>query len=190
MNNVSHKAVHIGSRALRLTLWTGLALAMFALETAKAQQDERAVRAAFVFNLIKYVSWPGVKKHLVIGVVDEGSMGPVLKQILEKKVSDGREISIVIHPSDAELRDCNVVYFSESSPAKIRSLLNHLGGESILTVGESDQFARAGGMVSLVRSGDQIEIEVNLNAVRNRNLEMSSRLLNLAVIVPGTGGMR
>ena len=175
---------------MRVALWTGLALAVFGQETAKAQQDERAVRAAYVFNLTRYVSWPGVKKHLVIGVVDEGSMGPVLKQILENKVSDGREISIMIHPSEAELRDCNLVYFSDSSPAKVRSLLNRIGGDSILTVGESDQFARAGGMVSLVRSGDQIEIEVNLNALRNRNLDMSSRLLNLAVIVAGSGGMR
>lgn len=190
MNDWDYKAARVGSRALRLAVLTCFALAMLTPQTVTAQQDERAVRAAFVFNLTKYVSWPGAKKRLVIGVVDEGSMGPVLKQILEKKVSDGREISIMIHPSEAELRDCNVVYFSESSPAKIRSLLNRLGGDSILTVGESDQFARAGGMVSLVRSGDQIEIEVNLNAVRNRNLEMSSRLLNLAVIVPGSGGTR
>ena len=190
MNRRYHKTLHIRGRAIRLALWIWLALGLFGQETARAQQDERAVRAAFVFNLTKYVSWPGVQKHLVIGVVDEGSMGPVLKQILEKKVSDGREISIVIHPSDAELRDCNLVYFSESSPAKIRSLLNRIGSESILTVGESDQFARAGGMVSLVRSGDQIEIEVNLKALRERKLDMSSRLLNLAVLVPANGGMR
>lgn len=190
MKFLYHKTAGIGRRALRFVLWTGLALAVFGQETAKAQQDERAVRAAFVFNLTKYVLWPGAKKHLVIGVVDEGSMGPVLKQILEKKVSDGREISIVVHPSDAELRDCNLVYFSDSSPARFRSFLNRIGSESILTVGESDQFARAGGMVSLVRSGDQIEIEVNLKALRERNLDMSSRLLNLAVIVPGSGGMR
>lgn len=167
-----------------------LGVALFPASQGRAQQDERAVRAAFVFNLTKYVSWPSDKKRLVIGVVDAGSMGNVLKQILEKKVSSGREISIVVRPSDAELRDCDVLYFSDSSAARIQSFLNRIGSDSILTVGETDQFARAGGTVSLVRSGDQIEIEVNLAALHKRKLEMSSRLLNLAVIVPGSGEMR
>jgi hypothetical protein len=41
-----------------------------------------------------------------------------------------------------------------------------------------------------VRSGDQIEIEVNLPALRSRKLDMSSRLLKLAVLVPTGGGSR
>ena len=45
-------------------------------------------------------------------------------------------------------------------------------------------------MVGLVRSGDQIEIEVNLNALRSRQLEMSSRLLKMAVIVSANGGIQ
>jgi len=184
------RRANVRNRALWFTLWTMLVLAVLPATQGRAQQDERAVRAAFVFNLTKYVSWPADKKRLVIGVVDEGSMGSVLKQILEKKVSSGREISIVVRPSEAELRDCDVVYFSESSAARIQSYLNRIGSDSILTVGESDQFARAGGTVSLVRSGDQIEIEVNLAALRKCKLEMSSRLLKLAVIVPGSGGMR
>ena len=60
----------------------------------------------------------------------------------------------------------------------------------MLTVGDSDKFVRTGGMVGLVRSGDQIEIEVNLEALRSRQLDMSSRLLSLAVVVPSGGGLR
>jgi hypothetical protein len=117
-------------------------------------------------------------------------MGPVLKQILEGKVSDGRPITIVMNPSDTELRGCDVLYVAELSVAKIRTVLDRITSRAVLTVGESDQFARAGGMVALVRSGDQIEIEVNQDALRNRRLEMSSRLLNLAVLVSPGGGIR
>ncbi len=155
-----------------------------------AQQDERAVRAAFVFNLTKYVTWPQPRQRLVIGVVGQGSMGPVLKQILEGKASDGRQITVLMNPSDLELRDCDVLYVAESSAARVRSVLDRVTGRAVLTVGESDQFAHSGGMVALVRSGDQIEIEVNLDAVRSRRLEMSSRLLNLAVLVSPGGGVR
>jgi hypothetical protein len=155
-----------------------------------AQQDERAVRAAFVFNLTKYVSWPHSRNRLVLGVTGQGGVGPVLKQVLEGKLSYGRQISVVMHPTDTELRECDVLYVAESSPAKIRSILDRVNSQSVLTVGETDQFTRAGGMVGLVRSGDQIDIEVNLDALRSRKLEMSSRLLDMAVIVPRGGGER
>ena len=177
-------------RRLWLTVCVAVGLLAFPGTRLTAQQDVRAVRAAYVYNLTKYVSWPESKRRLVIGVLDEDRMGPVLKRILERKVSDGREIDVVLGPSDEELRGCDVVYFSDSSPSKINALLNRIGNEAILTVGESDQFARSGGMVGLVHSGDQIEIEVNLSALRNRKLEMSSRLLNLAVIVSGSGRAR
>jgi hypothetical protein len=154
------------------------------------QQDERAVRAAFVFNLTKYVSWPQAHERLVLGVMGEGRIGPVIKRVLEGKLSDGRPITVVMHPSDAEQRACDLLYVAESSPTRIRAILDRAGSRAVLTVGETDQFTRAGGMVGLVRSGDQIEIEVNLDALRSHKLEMSSRLLKLAVIVSAGGGLR
>ncbi len=166
------------------------ALFLFSAGLLHAQLDERAVRAAFVFNLTKYVSWPHSGERLVVGVIGEGSAGPDLKQVLEGKVSDGRRIMVVIHPSDTELRECDLLYVVEPSYARIRSILDRVSSRAVLTVGDTEQFTRAGGMVGLVRSGDQIEIQVNLEALRSRRLEMSSRLLNLAVIVSGSGGIR
>jgi hypothetical protein len=154
------------------------------------QQDERAVRAAYVFNLTKYVSWPNAHDRLMLGVIGEESIGPVLKQVLDGKFSDGRRITVVMHPMDAELKECDLLYVAESSPAKIQLILDRVGSRAVLTVGETDQFTRAGGMVGLVRSGDQIEIEVNRDALHRHQLEMSSRLLKLAVIVSGSGGTR
>ena len=155
-----------------------------------AQQDERAVRAAFVFNLTKYVSWPDKHDRLVIGVVGEGEMGTVLQQVLDGKVSDGRHISVVAHSPGSELGECDLLYISGVAPDMLRSILSRAAKRSVLTIGDSDRFVRSGGMVGLVRSGDQIEIEVNLEALRSHRLDMSSRLLNLAVLVSSSGGSR
>lgn len=153
-----------------------------------AQQDERAVRAAFVFNLTKYVSWPVGHDRLVIGVVGSGDTATVFKQVLDGKISDGRRIAVVPHTSDSEFNECDLLYINNISPAMLHSILSRTGKRAMLTVGDSDRFVRSGGMVGLVRSGDQIEIEVNLEALRSRQLDMSSRLLNLAVVVSSSGG--
>src|SRR5260221_357815 len=96
-----------------------------------------------------------------------------IKQVLDGKVSDGRRITGLIHAPDSDLGEGDVLYVAGASPSPLRSILG-----------------RAGGMVGLVRSGDKIEIEVNLRALRRRNLDMSSRLLKLAVLVPAGGGSR
>ena len=164
-----------------------LCVCLFPGQRLHAQQDERAVRAAYVFSLTKYVSWPNGRDHLVIGVVGDGEMGPVLKQLLDGKKSDGKNIRIATHPAEAELHDCDILYVTDSSPTEIHAILRRIVGRSVLTVGETDRFVRAGGMVAMVRSGDQMQIEVNTNALRTAQLQMSSRLLRLAVIVSGDG---
>jgi len=190
MNLTAANRRHITHTSVRSVLLVSVLLCLFSGSTLRAQQDERAVRAAFVFNLTKYVSWPQAHDRLMVGVIGDGNMGPVLKQVLDGKVSDGRRITVVMHPSDADLRECDLLYLAESSAAKLRSILDRVSSRAVLTVGDTEEFTRAGGMVRLARSGDQIEIAVNLAALRSRKLEMSSRLLNLAVIVSANGGIR
>ena len=45
-----------------------LLISLLSALSASAQQDVRAVRSAFVFNLTKYVVWPQSKRTLVIGL--------------------------------------------------------------------------------------------------------------------------
>ena len=42
--------------------------------------------------------------------------------------------------------------------------------------------------MSLVRDADQIQIQINLVATQSAGLKLSSRVLNLAVIVRSKGG--
>lgn len=148
-----------------------------------AQQDERSVRAAFVYNLTKYVIWPAPAHELNICVFGGGATGPALKQVVEGKLSDGRPIHIRLEPSDAQLSHCDVVYWSDTATSRVRSVLDKTRGTAILTVGEDERFVREGGMIGFVRAGDSIQIEVNLDSVKAGGLKISSRLLDLALIV-------
>src|SRR6266481_5788164 len=114
MNFTAANRKHITRNSVWCVLLASGVLCLFSGSAARAQQDERAVRAAFVFNLTKYVSWPQAHDRLMVGVIGDGSMGPVLKQVLDGKVSDGRRITVVMHPSDADLRECDLLYLAES----------------------------------------------------------------------------
>src|SRR5581483_2117009 len=160
----------------------GLA-AWLALPCAAEGHDERAVRAAYVFNLTKYVEWPETSHELVVGFIGDGPMGDILLKMLDGKLSEGRRIRVVVNPADQDLEQCNILYLGGRTNPKAHAVLDRIRDRPVLTVGESEDFLRDNGMLGLVRVGEQIQIEVNLQLAQQGHLKISSRLLNVAKIV-------
>lgn len=175
------------AKRMRLHFAFFLGLLLLWAPAVQAQlHDENVVKAAFVFNLTKYVEWPQVNNEMLIGFVGEGPMGDVLKTMLENKTSETRPIHVVLSPTDQELEHCNLVYLADASPKKTRAALDRVHGKGILTVGETESFLRQGGMIALVTVGQQVQIQVKLEAAQESRLKISSRLLNIAILVTST----
>jgi hypothetical protein len=147
-------------------------------------RDERAVRAAYVFNLTKYVEWPPDKRELWIGFAGSRTTGEMLQKMLEGKNSESRPIHVRMFPSAEELKKCDIYYMADPDSRLLQLWLESPDNPQALTVGEVDSFAAEGGMVGLVKVGDQMQIQVNLKATQRAGIRISSRLLSLAVIVP------
>lgn len=165
-----------------LICWTAPLASSPSLALAQSH-DERVVRAAYVYNLLQYIDWPDQKSDLVIGFEGDPAIGDVLQALLNGRTSNARRIRVVMFPAPEELRNCSILYLSDGSTREGRQALDNLQGKTVLTIGETDPFARAGGMVALVNTGDHIGIEVNLDAIQHAGIRISSRVLNLATIV-------
>ena len=55
----------------------------------------------------------------------------------------------------------------------------------VLTIGESPDFLREGGIINLLLVGRRVRFEVNPDAAARAGLRLSSQLLQLAVAVRG-----
>jgi TonB family protein len=173
--------------------WPGAALLVLVLLTGflspvwLASQDERAIRAAYVFNLTKYVEWPPESQQLVIGVIGNRGTGEFLQKLLHGRMSGSRPLQVKLSSSIADLRDCNIIYLAEGLPKKTLAAIETMHFEGVLTIGETDTFPDEGGMIALVRLGDQVQMQLNPEAVERGGVKLDSQLLKLAVIVsPGT----
>ena len=152
--------------------------------TAPTQsQDERAVRAAFIFNLTRYVEWPPGNTQLTIGVLASRETSEFLQKILDSKTSDSRTLRVLVFPALDNLADCNMLYIGEPETKNLHAILAKLDTQDVLTVGESDSFAHDGGMIGLVRVNDKIQIQLNLGAVQRTGLKLNPRLFDVARIV-------
>jgi uncharacterized protein DUF4154 len=163
-------------------------LLLLVAATQAQTHDERAVRAAFVYNLTKYVEWPQPSRELVIGFLGEGPMGDILKKMLDGKSSESRPIRVVLSPSDEELEHCHILYVGNMPSTTRRAALDRVRHKSTLTVGDTENFARQGGMIALIRVGEEVQLQVNLQVTNESQLKISSRLLNIAHLVETPAG--
>ncbi len=76
-----------------------------------------------------------------------------------------------------------MVYVPEASEAVLGAVLRAIRGVPVLVIGESKNFASAGGMVGLVLEEGRIRAQIGLSAVEAAGLQISAELLRHAQIV-------
>ena len=79
-----------------------------------------------------------------------------------------------------ELKTCQIVFVSKSERGNVNGIIASLGEANVLTVGDSDGFARQGGVIGFTMDGDKVRFEINSAAARRAGLVISSKLLQLA----------
>lgn len=176
-------------RRIGFTPWLCLALSFACICPAQVH-DENAVRAAYVFNLAKFVEWPHNAPELTVCFAGNTDMGNTLVRVLSGKTFGGRTIRVLLSLPEQDLSACEILYVDYESEKENQAVVQKVQKLSVLTVGETRGFTRYGGIVGLVRSGDTVQIEANVEAAKEAQLKLSSRLLNLATIVKVPAGRR
>jgi len=78
---------------------------------------------------------------------------------------------------------CHIVFVSALEKKRFGALLQAVQNSSVLTVGEAPGFAAQGGVVNFTLENGAVHFEVNLEAARHKDLEISSKLLGLATVM-------
>ena len=165
-----------------------LALLAFVLTGSRLfPQDSRMtteseLKAAFVYNFAKFVSWPEESKHkpLEIGILGDPELAATLQELLEGKNLKGRPLSVTLFSNLNELRATEVLFIRADRRQTLETALHSLAGLPVLTVGESENFTELGGVVQLVREGKRMRLDVNVSAADQAGLRIQAQLLKLA----------
>lgn len=143
---------------------------------------EAKVKAAYLFNLTRFVDWPSLPPDAVhICVLGNSAVAGLLLELSGRQVKE-RPLQIDIN-GDIELDSCQVLFISQGSE-QWQEVVSQAGAGSVLTVSDLEDFARRGGMVGFYNEGGRIRLEINTAAAQAVNLKISSRLLELARTVP------
>jgi hypothetical protein len=169
---------------LAAALVAGLAAAAAAPTVSASVADEYGLKAAFLYQFTKYVSWPDAGDGPVaICVLGDDPFGSRLDQTLDGKTVGGEPIRARRIATASAGRSCRIVFVSRSERARLGETLAALGGHPTLTVADMPGFPQRGGMINLKVEDDRIKLEVNPDNAERAGLKIRSELLRLADVV-------
>ncbi len=152
------------------------------------------VKAAFIYNLTNFVTWPdsqslGPERPIVIAVVGSQAIAHNLLLLTKGETLKGRPFYIKFIQSLSEIGDCQILFLDKSMEAPLGEMLRDLARQGVLTIGDSPDFLKNGGMVGLLPKGKRIQIVINVDAARNAGISFNSKLLKVAKIIRSIRGM-
>lgn len=173
--------------AVRRARTLALALAL-ATGPAAAQQhppSEQELKAAFIHRIAGFIEWPdraAAGAPLRLCVIGGNPFGQALEAIRGKPVQS-RPLEIRFTDSGDALRECQLLFIATAADRHLDRIAALSREAGILTLGDTEGYARRGVMLNFYLDQDRVRFEVNLDALRRGGLKASSKLLTLARIV-------
>jgi hypothetical protein len=157
------------------------------LTAQNTKPTEYEVKAAYLFNFGKFVTWPpndtSSSAPFVICVLGEDPFGPILDKTTAGETINGKRIADkrIVRPEEA--RDCSILYISAAQSEHLNNILAAVKDAPVLTVSDMPGFVQRGGMIQFLLDQGRVRFEVNLGPAQPNHLVVSSELLKVAVKV-------
>ena len=169
--------------ALCLCLWLCLAWQAPARAQAVPEYD---LKAAFVFNFAVFTDWPAEAlpggAAMTICAYPGNNLLPALSALSDKLVK-GHRVSVRALAGAAGPRGCQILVLDSVDRERWGQIRKEIAGASVLTVAD-ERDGHAGGAdgmaIALSVDNKRIGFDVDLAAVRQARLTLSSKLLRLA----------
>lgn len=175
---------------------------VLAEQAAPEENREYQIKAAFLYNFVKFTNWPGEQaadsdepnaidgnEPMTIGIIGKDPFGDAFEPIKDKRIK-GRKILLKRFkeleesgPSKEQLealRKCYLLFVCRSQKEQLKEIIDSVKDCPVLTVGDMGDFLESGGMINFIIEENKIRFEINLIAARRAGLRISSKLLGLA----------
>ena len=157
---------------------------------AQNRPSQYDVEAAYLLDFGKFTqlstgSHTPQRATFDVCIVGRDPIGPTIDKLAANDTVDNREVQVLRDASASQARTCAIAYFNSHDDDLTRDALKLLAGADVLTVGDSPNFLKDGGMVQFVVETNHVRFAVNLDAVRKTHIVLSSQLLRVALYVEG-----
>jgi len=172
-----------------------LLVAASGLRAQGSKPTDYDVKAVYLYNFVHFVEWPASvttakKDSFTVCVLGEDPFGPVLDTALAGETIGGKSVLAERISNPQESGDCQILFLSSAEEVRLSKILEALNQHAVLTVSDIPHFSQRGGMIQFVTEGKKVRFEINIAAVKNAGLTLSSDLLKVATTVRNSSSFR
>ena len=147
--------------------------------------NEYDLKAAFIFNLAKFIQWPAGRfaredSPLVIGVVGDAALDRFTRTLQDRTI-DKHKLVVRRVEQPKELPECHLLFISRTGERQVADLVEASRTEKVLMVGETDQFLELGGMILFTLESDELRLQINDRRIRSAGLNITASALSALV---------
>jgi hypothetical protein len=162
---------------------------------ARKLASEESVKAAILFNLIRFVEWPASavpnpSAPRVVAFIGEDALQERAVDLVASVTLSSR-VSVVLVEDLDQLAACKdriqVLYIARSAQNQISRILALMHSLPVLTICDDEDFVHRGGMMNYAKEGGRIRFDINLDEAEKSRLKMSAKLFGLARIIVRNG---
>src|SRR5258708_5517792 len=136
-----------------------VAVGVTSMAGAPSEVNEYQLKAAFLYNFAKFVEWPreafsGPGRPIQVCVLGENPFGRALVGTMEGKSLNGRPFQVLQVSNARQGSMCQILFVSSSERMRFRAILAEVKAGPVLTVGDTEGFAAAGGVANFTLEGE------------------------------------
>jgi hypothetical protein len=150
-----------------------------------SQSESFKAQSLFIYNFIKYSSWPVSDGPFTIIVFGSS---PITHELLKlaalKKTPDGKNIIVKEVSSLEQITNCQILYIPDDKSKDVTAISQFTKDKPVLIIGERDGLARKGAAIAFfTQDDDRLSFELNRKNLQARSIKVSGELMRLAELV-------
>jgi hypothetical protein len=172
--------------ALLLLLWS-VGLWATPQESVMTAEEMHQKKAKIIYNLSRFTYWPEEilsTFHICLLGADNPPLAHALTHLSQDKLIHGQRVQVQHLPNRATLatENCHVALLG--GDVSITDALPLLQRRPILSISDTPDFARQGGIIELIQTNQRVRFSINLNAAENVGLSFNAQLLMMSTTLP------
>jgi hypothetical protein len=147
---------------------------------------EYQVKASMIYNFLQFISWSPESlppsADIAVCIVAPDKFGAAIDELANELVQ-GRRLTVRRMSALDEIEQCRVIFVDAEETARFAPVFAEMQARSILTIGESEDFLSKGGVINFLTENGKLRFEINHRAALDSRIQISSKLLRLAIHV-------
>jgi len=149
---------------------------------------EHHIKAAFLYNLYRFITWPdrapaNSEKPVQYCALGTDKVDQLLEATIDGKNAKKIAITFKRIATTREINGCEILIVSKTNDISLQEVLTAVKGKAILTASNKTAFSKNGGMITLSQKNKRIHVIINIDAVKESKLKISSKVKRLSKII-------